>query len=374
MLRVLADYPDPHIVLHLQSFSQEDRHFILYPRAAYNLRDFMRHYKRVDLSKSAVLWFLQQLHGLALAIKHVHNLNKPTNTNPNPVQDAYWGCHYDIKPENILVFEKEPSHYPSFKISDFGVGVFNEARAPGEDSIFTKTAKGTETYFAPDRDRDGEVSRPFDMWALGCVFLELMVWLFGFFESGEGFSTNRFNCTGADPNNKDDGFWTKDPDGKYHVKSAVRKALSDLNSAYCVELRAFLKVIKAIRGLLQVNPGDRWDAPKLANYLSATIRQARTDLEKAPTFYMEQYDANCKGGKTPQGLASERIHGDDSSGVSTRSPSPDRHRLSVQGRPRSGTRSSQEVIQAGSGTHPIPGPGVGDDAMLDALHGVSTSG
>lgn len=313
----------------------------------------MRHYQPLDLSRPAVLWFLRQLQGLANAIKHVHNLKHPTNTDPYPDEDALWGCHYDIKPENILVFEKQPNHYPVFKISDFGVGVFHEARAPGEESFLTGTPRGTETYFGPDLKRDGKVSRPFDMWALGCVFLEFMVWLFGFFQSDDGFSTERFNCTGADLKNKDDGFWTKDIDGKYALKAVVEEALTDLSENHCVELRAFLKVIEAIKGLLQVDPKKRWPAPNLASFLEATLRQARADLEKDPTFYMDQYDANCTGNQGLRRLASERIHPDDGFGVSTRShslTSLERHWLSSYGRPRSDTHSSQAVIHTGSGT------------------------
>ena len=354
MLCVLADYPDPHIVLHIQSWTQEERYYILYPKAACNLRDFIREKKPVDLSKPSVLWFLRQLCGLARAIKHVHNLKHPTNTDRNPDQDALWGCHYDIKPENILVFEKRPNHHPVFKISDFGIGVFNKARAPGEESVLTREDRGSEAYFAPDLDRDGRKSRPFDMWALGCVFLELMVWLFGLFETGDGFSTRRFDSTGAGMKGKDDKFWTKDASGRHVMKSAVKEVLRHLRRNYCTKLRAFLKVIKAIHGLLLFSPKERWDAPKLASFLEDTIRQATTDLEKVPSFYKDQYEANLFPGKTvDRQLASERINPDDSSDISTRSASPsspERHRRSLDERPRSENRSSQAVLHTGSGT------------------------
>ena len=111
-----------------------------------------------------------------------------------------------------------------------------------------------------------------------------MVWAFGFFESGQGFSTKRFDCSGADPVNKNDGFWTKDANSHYTLKPAVRDALHDLKAGHCVKMRAFLRVRKAIKGLLRPCPRQRWPAPKLTSYMAATLRQAQTDLEKNPDF------------------------------------------------------------------------------------------
>ena len=352
MLRVLADYPDPSIVLHHTSWTQDDHHYILYPKAAFNLRDFMQRYARAPLSRSGVLWFLNQLEGLASAIKHVHNLKQPTNTNRHP-KAALTGCHYDIKAENILVFEQIPKHHPIFKISDFGVGVFNKAKDPGQDSELTQEAKGTRRYFAPEWDSK-KVSRPFDMWALGCVFLELMVWQFGFFESSYGFSTARFDCSTANPESRHDTFYTKIADGTFDLKSVVRDALEELESKHCKKLRAFRDVIEVIRGLLRIDPKRRWSARHVKEKLGATIRQALTDLQQNPNFYHDQYAANLGGKPFEQELASERVKADQSTAGSTRSPSPsspERQRSFDGGqRLRSETRSSQALVHTGSVT------------------------
>ncbi|EXJ59329.1 serine/threonine protein kinase [Cladophialophora psammophila CBS 110553] len=299
MLQVLADHPNHNIVPHITSWTQSEDNYILYPAARYNLRTFMQDRKPVGFTKHETLWFLRQLQGLALAIDHVHHLKDPRNSGRNTSVDAYWGCHFDIKPENILVFEKVPGYHPRFKIGDFGVGVFNRPENPGVHSRVTKEAKGTLTYIAPDEDRNGEVSRPSDMWALGCVYLELMLWVFSFFESSEGgFSTARFKCTGADPNNKHDKFWDKFPmplgGFEYRLKSIVEDVMTELRNVWCDNMPAFQGIITAVNKLLEIDAGNRWTAVELKNHITQTVREAEEFLVDFPEFYSSQYEANCE--------------------------------------------------------------------------------
>jgi serine/threonine protein kinase len=296
MLKVLADHPHPDIVPHITSWSQANEYYILYPAARYSLREYMRTVDPVPFTKLQTLWFLRQLLGLALAIDHVHKLKHPTNTEKNPSTEAYWGCHFDIKPENILVFEKVRHKHSRFKITDFGVGVFNQAGNQGARSHLTSDARGTETYFAPDKERLGRVSRPFDMWALGCVYLELMVWLFRFFDGSAGdFSTARFDYTRADPRNRTDRFWlsTPTPQGsEYKLHPIVEGKLKELKDKRCVGMPAFQQIISAVENLLKIEPDDRWGAEELKNHIERTVREAENKLENSPDFYSTQYKAN----------------------------------------------------------------------------------
>jgi serine/threonine protein kinase len=152
------------------------------------------------------------------------------------------------------------------------------------------------TYFAPDKEKSKKVSRPFDMWALGCVYLELMVWLFGFFDSKEhGFSTDRFDCTAVDEKNKDSAFWTTTETGEhveYELKSSVKGALRSLRDKECVELRAFVEVVDVIERLLDLDSKTRMTADELTKQLKRTIKQAQSDLEKDPMFYLDRFMFN----------------------------------------------------------------------------------
>lgn len=305
MLKVLADHPEPsdYIVSHITSWSQSSDHYILYPIATYNLRDFMKNVGPVDFTKDGTLWFLRQLQGLALAIDHVHYLKNPTATEPHPDKEAFWGCHNDIKPENILVFEKIPNHHPTFKIADFGVGVFRPAGKHGERSQLTSKAKGTRTYMAPDEKRNGGVSRPIDMWAMGCVYLELMVWLFRFFHSGRGFSSERFSCTGALEENRNNGFWHEisTPGGiKYKLKQPVDDVISELKEIWCVDMDAFLDVITAVEKLLEIEVHERWNAAQLKDEITKIVRRAEDKLQESSRHYFDQFEVNCEAERRRQ--------------------------------------------------------------------------
>ncbi|KEF55189.1 serine/threonine protein kinase, partial [Exophiala aquamarina CBS 119918] len=225
MLDVLTPHGHDHIAGHITAWSQADQHFILYPKAAHNLRSYMTDVEPPALRQPVMMWFFKQLGGLADAIDHVHRIKDGSEDGA-----VIEGCHHDIKPENILVFERVPNKDPTFKIADFGAGHFYAG--PNDDKRSKQYSKtgGTETYFAPDWERHGNVSKSFDMWALGCVFLELHLWLFRFhWDDGAGFSTKRAEFSGADPRNSEDRFWVKTKAG-YVLKPAVERVLEELEA------------------------------------------------------------------------------------------------------------------------------------------------
>ncbi len=327
ILKSLADYPHPHIVLHLTTWSQDTAHYILYDLARCNLREYINNVQSPPLSRPHVLWFLRQLDGLAKAIFYVHHFKRPTLSDPKPEADYLWGRHNDIKPENILVFEKAPNQNPVLKLTDFGHGVFTEPK--GDHSVGDPQVVGTETYWPPDQSRNKKTSRPFDMWALGCVYLELLLWLFGFFqeEGRRGFATARLSLPGQNRTARIDRFWYKEKRGMsrhYHLKPAVREAINELKNKHCPQLRAFLRVLEAIELLLDTNPETRMTADGLSIFMSTVVTQTEADLKRHADFYMRQYRRNMGGSDVPDDLGTERIGPDlaDRSPI-TRSPSFD---------------------------------------------------
>jgi serine/threonine protein kinase len=69
--------------------------------------------------------------------------------------------HCDIKPDNILI------HNRTFKIADFGLTRFKES----DETSKTTWYLGTALYSPPEKE--GTMGRGRDVWALGCVFLEI---------------------------------------------------------------------------------------------------------------------------------------------------------------------------------------------------------
>lgn len=296
ILTRFVDIPSPHIVQHLTTWSQRSIYYILYNKARCNLRKYINGLENPDLTGPHVLWFLSQLKGLASAIDHVHHFKRPSPSNPKPTDDDYWGRHIDIKPENILVFEKAENQNPIFKVADFGLGVFY--KPTGGISLQDSLHKGTAGYFPPEK----AVSRPSDMWALGCVFLELVLWLFGFYRDpyAKGFVTERMSFPGQDHNYRIDNFWYEESGqpGKYRRKSAVESALNDLKTRHCQDMRAFQDILSAINKLLEVDPGIRYDSVTLLDKLRSILTQAKADIKGRdgdPDYYKKKLKENLGG-------------------------------------------------------------------------------
>lgn len=108
-----------------------------------------------------------QLLGLAEALKATHDLEIR---------------HGDIKPGNILHFKPaENSIIGTLKIGDWGLAKYH----PEATVLRLKKGQNTDTRFGttvyePPEVELGEVkllSRQYDIWSIGCVILEIIIWL-----------------------------------------------------------------------------------------------------------------------------------------------------------------------------------------------------
>jgi serine/threonine protein kinase len=116
---------------------------------------------------------IDTIEGLVHAVMCIHRTFK-----------THVGYHHDLKPANILLF---PTPSPIWKICDFGMANLKHS----DDSETTHNDQkgfGTYTYQPPEYFSSGSPSghgRPFDVWSLGCIILELLtVWHFGWAETG----------------------------------------------------------------------------------------------------------------------------------------------------------------------------------------------
>ena len=78
--------------------------------------------------------------------------------------------HRDIKPENILLMQPIDCDPLCVKVADFGVAT--EVSTVAGSALLSKA--GTSPYFAPERGLDKAYGTMADMWAIGCVFVELV--------------------------------------------------------------------------------------------------------------------------------------------------------------------------------------------------------
>ena len=139
-----------------------------------HLDNFMATRSSVEMTKShnyPLKWLLTQFHGLTEALNCIH---KPGIT--------LMGWHHDIKPENILSSETE-EHGIEFRIADWTTAEIRSYNPYmvrlGQREPPGSTRVGWPAYL-PFETLVRETGCAPDVWSLGCVFLEMLVW----FEKG----------------------------------------------------------------------------------------------------------------------------------------------------------------------------------------------
>lgn len=120
-------------------------------------------------------WFFEQLLGLASAVRNLHH----------PENDEHKYCrHGDLKPENILCFSKKEDDIGKGKIpigvrlvvADAGHAKVHEEATEIRGSP-TSTPKGTIMYSPPEADIKQARTRRYDIWSIGCLYLESLIWM-----------------------------------------------------------------------------------------------------------------------------------------------------------------------------------------------------
>lgn len=145
-------------------------HFLLYPLAEGNLDKLWR---KAGLPLQDPLWLLKQCHGLTQGLHCIHQYQTPNAANSSD-RKRLRGRHGDIKPQNILWFRDPSTARDRLVLSDFTLMRFHAEGSNTETTM--KRIGGTMTYRAPEVavTCGNHVSQEYDVWSLGCVFLEFI--------------------------------------------------------------------------------------------------------------------------------------------------------------------------------------------------------
>ncbi|KAF1961655.1 kinase-like protein [Byssothecium circinans] len=199
--RFSSEWEHPHIIILLGTFQISNTYYLLFPWAEGNLREFWRinppetcgRESSQRSNEGVVHWMAQQCLGLAHAIGEIHGspYDLPDKANCSPAWE-HFGRHGDIKPENVLYFKDgRDSALGTLQISDFGLSKFHGRTT--RTNIHNVQRGGTPTYRPPECDLTpiGQASREYDIWSLGCVYLEFITWLPKGWDGVEEFRKDR---------------------------------------------------------------------------------------------------------------------------------------------------------------------------------------
>lgn len=211
ILGLMNQLKQPHIVRFLTAFKRgneghEEHYLVLEWADGGNLREFWNTFERPILTADLVKATVHQILGLAEALNAAHN----------PTDSKFEGLnfrHGDLKPENILRFRNDEGAkgIGAFKIGDWGLAKQHNIITVLRN-VNTSTAWGTRAYEPPEEassqgaslivpvpgQRSKKRSRLYDVWSMGCITLEFLIWL-----AYGNKELQRFNDTlaRADPEN-----------------------------------------------------------------------------------------------------------------------------------------------------------------------------
>lgn len=257
----------PHIVRMIKTYSLGETFNIIFPRAETNLKEFLRDPKYNgqvhcnSRSHSAPFW--NQMIGIAEALSKVHNVGEEAekledlNVGSSHVDKSLIGCHFDLKPANILVDKDRKC-----LITDFGQSVFKAVESGRSSDI--RFMPGTAVYAAPRKDFE-KPNRRFDIWSFGCILLEVATFWVRGREGVEELDKVRVTDSHEAHVGKDVSFHAKDPKtGEFILKPEVDDFMESLPRNLEVEeaikerTETFLNgLLELIRRMLEPHSADR---------------------------------------------------------------------------------------------------------------------
>lgn len=208
MLTTFSGNANSHLISLLATYEQHGEYYLIFPWAQGDLQSFWRDFDpNPSMEYGTVLWMTEQCLGIArgLAAIHRHQTNSLnrlksafSGEQPTPgdlASNQAWpvfGVHGDIKPQNVLWFrdDSKSGNRGTLKISDFGLAEFKSSTT----KIYRPSSKVvvSRSYRPPECEiKHGRVGQSQDIWALGCLYLEMIAWLFGGWQLVQSFHHSR---------------------------------------------------------------------------------------------------------------------------------------------------------------------------------------
>jgi serine/threonine protein kinase len=187
---------EKHLIKLLLTFQHGDKYYLLFEWADGNLEEFWERHPAGPTELMGSSWAAEQFCGIASAVKRIHGLStwqkKKRNQLSGDVNDSReWGRHGDIKPDNILWFSTHGEDRNLLVLSDLGLTRYHTQIS--RSKVRHSHVEGyTRVYRPPEMDLDTKViSQKYDIWSLGCVYLEFCIWYLKGFKAVRQFEYER---------------------------------------------------------------------------------------------------------------------------------------------------------------------------------------
>ncbi|KAI1108977.1 kinase-like domain-containing protein [Nemania sp. NC0429] len=195
MLSKFSDDSHPHLISLLAAYNHRKSFYFIFHWAKADLVNFWMEIKPRPKIQETVQWVADQCFGLADGLKQIHiyesfrENRSEVPADGSPVRTKLYGRHGDIKPENILWFPSSTDG-GTLKLTDFGLAEFHTLYS--RSNLRKSRIATSASYRPPECDMiDGRISRSYDIWTMGCLYLEFIAWLLGGWELVRDFTIAR---------------------------------------------------------------------------------------------------------------------------------------------------------------------------------------
>ncbi|EGZ73028.1 HET-domain-containing protein [Neurospora tetrasperma FGSC 2509] len=273
----------PHIIdficaIHGVIIDRGPEHLLLFRWADQgNLNSFWKSYPNPRVSASLVQEIMIQFQGLAEALNKLHTPGK---------KGSY--RHSDIKPDNILSFSTpgrmssdEHPDIGTLKLSDLGLTKYHVEATGYRHQTSAKYT--THRYQAPEAatNEDGARSTRYDIWSMGCVMLEFVIWLL--------YGNDTLKQFNVQITTKSNGSWfmKRGQTAKLHDTVAQTMNFMLESDPECQDGTAVGELIRLVRErLLVVHLGP--DTKKLQR--AETFKGVDSTINDIPSIQVEQIE------------------------------------------------------------------------------------
>ncbi|KAK6337402.1 hypothetical protein TWF730_002803 [Orbilia blumenaviensis] len=174
-----------NIIPLLASYTTTEEMCFLFPYIEMDLKAFLQ--QPIPYGQFRYLHtFFSALHGAISGLEWIHSVK----SNQNLEEQLSIGYHHDLRPANVLVNSE------TFILADFGMSRSNKS----DDDSKTTYKEQTGDYMAPEcLDREllpRKVGRGIDVWAFGCLMVEVLIYACLGVEGLKKFRDHRMTATG----------------------------------------------------------------------------------------------------------------------------------------------------------------------------------
>ncbi|KAL8716044.1 MAG: hypothetical protein Q9225_006276 [Loekoesia sp. 1 TL-2023] len=282
-----------HIATPLASWTQQGKCFMLFPYAQCNLRHYMSKWTFGSPLPERMLWLLGQLRGIADGLRNLHNLSDEKGPFPQPhlrttgSNAPRSNRTHVISPENIWVCS---THNTSSLDQTPGEGRFclagfspQESQSHLSSESRIHMSAGTCTYEPPEARFEDVNLRPRDVWSLGCIFLEVLIWSVIDYNAVTALSEQRkirYPWDYGGELTSDDSFWQLGRDGRPVLHQAVDRQIGLLhNEIMRKECTMFGRVLQVVQQMLDPDHTTRIPVVHVWNTLDAIYKDISVELK-----------------------------------------------------------------------------------------------